>query len=85
MFGADRLRLRNLQARCLGGLAIDHQLEPGRLLDRQVGPLGALADLVDAIGGTPDSRTDARAGECQDSRRCAKKEGDSMSLCMPLP
>ena len=35
----------------LGGLEVDDERELGRLLDRQVGGLGALEDLVDIDGG----------------------------------
>src|SRR5882762_1274490 len=38
-------RLRHGQPERFGGLEIDHQLEPGRLLDRQIGWRGALEDL----------------------------------------
>ena len=44
---------RNRQADLLGGLQIDHQLELGRLLDRQVGRLGAFQDFVHVGGGAP--------------------------------
>ena len=35
------------QAKSLGGLEVDHQLKLGWLLDRQIGGLGSLKDLVD--------------------------------------
>jgi hypothetical protein len=35
----------------IGGLEIDHQLEFGRLLDRQIGRLGAFGDAIDIIRG----------------------------------
>ena len=38
---------RNRQAKRLGGFKINHQLELRRLLDRNVGWLGAFQDLVD--------------------------------------
>ena len=34
------------------GLQVDNQVEPSRLLDRQIGGLGALQDLVDERGST---------------------------------
>src|SRR6266849_5442226 len=39
-------RLRNSQSEGPGGLEIDHQLERGGLLDRQIAGLGAFEDLV---------------------------------------
>jgi hypothetical protein len=42
MSSAGENRLRDRQAERLSGLEIDYQLEFGRLLDRQVGRLGAL-------------------------------------------
>src|SRR5262245_46284614 len=47
-------RLRNLQAERLGRLEVDHQLELGWLLDREVGGLGALEDLVHVAGGAAE-------------------------------
>src|SRR5215469_10553492 len=38
-------RRRDRQAKRLGGLEVDDQLEGRRLLDRQIGGLGALEDL----------------------------------------
>jgi hypothetical protein len=38
--GAAKNRWRDRQAKLLGGLEIDYQLEPRRLLDRQIGGLG---------------------------------------------
>ena len=48
--GAGQHRGRHGEAERLGGLEIDHQLEYRRLLDRQIGGLGAIEDLsgVDA-------------------------------------
>jgi hypothetical protein len=45
LVGAHEERLRQSEAELLGGLQIEDQLEPGRLLDRQVGRLGALENL----------------------------------------
>src|SRR5262245_17239498 len=42
---------RHFEAKCFGGLEIDHQLELRRLLDGEVGGLGALQDLVHKRGG----------------------------------
>ena len=38
---------RDREAKSLGGLEVDHQLELGRLLDGQVSGLGAFQDFVD--------------------------------------
>jgi len=43
--------LRHGEAERLGGLQVDHQLEPRRLLDRQIGRPGALEDLSDVNAG----------------------------------
>src|SRR6266436_6142053 len=48
-------RLRNSQSEGPGGLEIDHQLERGGLLDRQIAGLGAFEDLVYVCGGTTES------------------------------
>src|SRR6516165_236210 len=44
---------RHRQAKCFGGLEVDHQLVPGRRLHRQAGRLLALEDAVDIAGGAP--------------------------------
>src|SRR6266404_8044680 len=48
---AHHQRLWDGDAERLCGLDIDDQLDSGRLLDRQVGGLGAFEDLVDVDGG----------------------------------
>jgi hypothetical protein len=45
LIGAGKDRWRDCQAEGLGGLEIDDQLECCRLLDRQIGGLGAVEDL----------------------------------------
>src|SRR5271165_1702060 len=45
LVGAGEDRLRHGEAERLGGVEIDDQLECRRLLDRQIGRLGALEDL----------------------------------------
>src|SRR2546423_3840702 len=42
---------RDFQPQRVGGLAVDHELQPRRLLDRQLAGLGALEDAVDEEGG----------------------------------
>ena len=50
---AGQHRRRHGKAEGFGGLEIHHQLEPGRPLDRQVGRLRTLENLVDENGGAP--------------------------------
>ena len=47
LVGAGEQRWRHVEAERLCGLEIDHQLELGRLLYRQVGRLLALEDAAD--------------------------------------
>jgi hypothetical protein len=42
LVGASEQRHRNLEAKCFGGLEINHQLELDRLLHRQISWLSAL-------------------------------------------
>src|SRR5258707_10890176 len=51
LVGALQQRRRHFDAKRLCGLQIDHQLEPGRLFDRQVGRVRTLQYLVDESGG----------------------------------
>jgi hypothetical protein len=46
--GEGEQRWRHVDAKQLGGSPVDDQLELGRLLDRQVGRLGALEDAQSA-------------------------------------
>src|SRR5690348_1576427 len=50
--GTGEERLRHGEAERRRSLEVDHQLEFGRLLDRQIGRLGALQDLVHVDGAT---------------------------------
>ena len=50
LVGPGEDRRRHNQAERLGGLQIDHQLECGRLLHRQIGRLGAVEDLPGVSG-----------------------------------
>src|SRR5205823_11272200 len=52
LVGAGEHRGGEVQAERLGGFQIDDQLVLGGLLNRQVGGLGALKNLVDVGGGT---------------------------------
>ena len=47
LVGAGEQRLRHGEAERPGGLEVDHQLEFGRLLDRQVSRFGPLENPVD--------------------------------------
>jgi hypothetical protein len=47
LVGAARIERRDCETEHVCGLEIDDQLEPGRLLDRQVGRLGSIEDLSD--------------------------------------
>ncbi len=47
---------RNRQADLLGGFKIDHQLKLGRLLNRQIGGLGSLENLVNIDCGAFKAR-----------------------------
>jgi hypothetical protein len=54
-------RWRDCEAERLGGLQVDHQLEMGRLLDRQIGGLGALEDLSGVNADLAISSREARS------------------------
>ena len=47
LVGAQQQRGRHSETERFGRLHIDHQFEFGRLLDRQIGRLGALQDFID--------------------------------------
>src|SRR5262249_39414835 len=48
------------EAEHLGGSEVDHHFELGRLLDRKVGRLGALENLVDVVSSTPRQVSEIR-------------------------
>jgi hypothetical protein len=52
LVGANEYRGRHGKAERSGSLHVDHQLELGRLLYRQIGRLGALENLVHVVAGT---------------------------------
>src|SRR5262249_36171334 len=60
LVGAGKQRLGNREAEGLGALEVDHQLELGGLLYRQIGRLGALQDLVDEHRRAPPYVVDVR-------------------------
>jgi len=49
----EEKRRREREAKRLGRLEVDDQLECSRLLDGEIGGFGALENLVDIGGGTP--------------------------------
>ena len=53
LVGAGEDRWRDGDAELLGSLEIDDQLEGRRLLDRQIGRLGAVEDLSDVTAWRP--------------------------------
>ena len=61
LVGACEKYVRHFEAKRLCGLEVDHQLEPGRLLDRQVGRLFAFDDLVHMGRGARVDRTEVDA------------------------
>src|SRR5258708_15679803 len=81
-------RYRYIDAERLGGLHVDDQLEPGGLLDGEVGGLGALEDLVHvhraapkqvvAVGPICDQTADlhklASLGHGRQSVPCGKRD-----------
>jgi hypothetical protein len=53
LLGTGKKRARHRQAKRLCGSQVDHHLEPGRRLDRQLVGSCALEDPVNVSGGTP--------------------------------
>ena len=47
LVGEQQHGLRDAQPKCLRGLDVDHELELGRLLNRQIARVGALQDAID--------------------------------------
>src|SRR5215468_5559617 len=66
--GADQDRIGNADAEGLRRLEVDHELELGGLLEREVGRLGSLEDLVDVIRGPPMQRRKVGAVEHESTR-----------------
>jgi hypothetical protein len=52
LVGAQQQRGRHGEAERFGRLHVDHELEFGRLLYRQIGRLGAFEDLIDVAACT---------------------------------
>src|SRR5882762_3591640 len=61
LIGSGEQRLRHGKAEHLGGFEVDHQLEFGWLLDRQIGRLGALQDLSRVNAGLTKGTSKARS------------------------
>ena len=60
LVGAGEERGWDGQAECPGGLQVDHQLEFGRLLDRQVGGPSTLEDPAAVVGRLTSNGSDVR-------------------------
>src|ERR1700730_8964372 len=80
LVGAGEDRLQNSEAERLGRLEIDDQLEFRRLLDRQIGGLGALEDFprkcrLPKSGREADSVTDQSAGQGEFTQRIDHRNG----------
>jgi hypothetical protein len=72
LVGALQQRRRHFDAKRLCGLQIDHQFELGGLLDRQVGRVRTLENLVDENGGPTI--------EISNIRSVGQKEASAYSL-----
>src|SRR5450631_2358803 len=59
--GAQQYRLRNREAERLRCLEVDDKVELGRLLDRQVGRIGALENLVHIASGATEKVSKVRS------------------------
>ncbi len=53
LIGPGKQRRGEVETKCPGGLEINYQLEFGRLLNRQLGRLGAFKYLIDVLARTP--------------------------------
>ena len=69
LVGAREQHRRHVEAERLSGPEIDHQLELGRLLDRQLGRLGAPEDAVDISRRTPVQVSDVNPVGHQPARQ----------------
>src|SRR4030067_1589737 len=80
---AFQQRLRHLQPELAGGLEIDAELEPGRLLDRKLRRFGALQNLVDVNGGAALQQPEIRPVTHQSAESGGVRE--SMNRWQPAP
>src|SRR5262249_29143039 len=53
LVGAAEQQRRHVEADCLCGTDVDHQLEPDRLYDREVGGLGAHENSAGVVADLP--------------------------------
>ena len=60
LVGAQQDRRRQIDTDRRGGLQIHHHLELRRLLDRQIGGLGAVGDPINELSNAPEERCDTR-------------------------
>jgi hypothetical protein len=51
--GAHEKRFRDRESECFRGGEVDDQIEPGGLLNRDVGRPGAAQNLIDDLGSAP--------------------------------
>jgi len=72
LVGALLEESRHVETQRLSGLEVDHELEPGRLLHRQIGWLGALQYLVNKRGSSSEQGRDICTLGQQGSRFCGK-------------
>src|SRR5215831_4860775 len=69
LIGQSKYFRRYCQPQSVGGLEVDEQQEFRRLLDRQVGRLGAFQDLIDMMRSAPEEVVRVSAVTCQPANR----------------
>jgi hypothetical protein len=72
LLGVQQERLRDREAESLGGGRIDHEIEPGSLLDRDIGRLRPAQNFVYMIGGAPEGPGPSARFKCsmQAAQQC---------------